>query len=141
MKKLLYVILLSVLLPLSLFSQNKWQSYRNQYGFWNKYQQKWEWESINYSNIDIYFGKTAIWMNDKSQSRYNVIEAEGETTGRTSDAQVAYKQYSWRTRDEKNRICRVSIVYYDDEEYDLLVTVMYDDACFRYYCLKNLSKF
>ncbi len=134
MKKTLLFIALFI--SLTSFSQNKWIYTRNQSGTWSKYSETWIWSEIKYSTIPINFGKTMIWMENKDESTYTDLESEGENKGVNDDG-VSWKDYSWTATDNRGRRCRVSIVVFNDPEYDLMFTVMYDGTCFRFYCKRT----
>lgn len=136
MKKILLMIALAI--SVSTFAQNKWISTRNQYGTWSTYYQKWNWEEMNYSEIPIFFGKTMIWMENKDQSTFRNLESQGESKG-VNDEGVSWKDYSWTAIDNRGRRCRVSLVVFNDPEYDLMFTIMYDGTCFRFYCKRTSS--
>jgi hypothetical protein len=135
MKRIILIIAFGMMC-LASFSQNKWLSTRNQSGTWSAYSQKWIWSEPNIATIPIFFGKTMIWMENKDETTFTDLESQEESKG-VNESGVSWKDYSWTATDNRGRRCRVSLVIFNDPEYDLMFTVMYDGTCFRFYCKRT----
>lgn len=130
MKKLLFCAML--LVSTTAFCQTQWSTYRNQTATWNTYTKKWDYGEINYSNITITFSKAFISMDNRAQSYYRITEDEGDKTGYT-DNYTHYQSHSWVALDNKDRKCIITVIKYDGDQYDIVVSVMYDDILFKYF--------
>lgn len=136
MKKLLFVFLLFI--SLESLSQTKFLSYVNQYSFWNKYTEKWDWEDLNYANIPINIGEKIIWLENKDKSMF-IINSVEPIRNRYSDDKRKYTELVWKVRDMKGRNCRIILLHFEDKSEDLVFAVMYDDVAFRFYIKPNSS--
>ena len=131
MKKLLFLTLL-FLISFATFSQNRYTSTYNQLGYWNKVTEKWDWEDIKYATIPITFNKNVVTFENKASSKYIITSDQTKRTGVNSDGD-SYTRYSWFVKDNSNRRCTLNITILESDEYDPIISIMYDDVCIRYY--------
>lgn len=87
---------------------------------------------MNYSDIIITFNKNSVSMDNRSQSYFRIYKDDGDDTGFTEDG-TRYNSHSWRAYDKSDKRCILTMINYQNPEYDLTFTVMYDDVVFRYY--------
>lgn len=142
MKKLLFAIAFAFI-ALTSFSQDvEWLSYRNETGFWNTYTKKWDWQPMNQSRIPIHFIGMEIRLTNKDKSVYTLTISEG-TKDEYDKEGVKRRVSTWFAYDKNNRKCKIRVTKFYSDEYDpLVLTVIYDDVCFRFYCMDDtIDKF
>jgi hypothetical protein len=139
MKKILLFALLFV--STVAFSQTQRVSTRNEIGEWSEITKKWFYGDMNYASITITFGKNYVSMDNRAESYYQIFEDQGEDNG-TNRQGISYTSHSWRAYDKSGRKCILSMIRYNNDTYENLFTVMYDDVIFRYYySIKSTDKF
>lgn len=129
MKKiiLLFVLMLSI----------KAYSQENEIGTWNEYSEKWVWGEIKEATIPVYISKSGIRLENKSKSYFRTYSDDGEKTTYTKDY-VKVTSHSWLSLDNDDKRCRLTMSFMNSEKYaPLVITIMYDDVCIRYYCRKK----
>jgi len=125
MKKVLLLFVFSIM-AISGFSQLIVRTYKNQSGIYDEYFRKWRFDEEKYSNISIVVEKGYFQFDDKAHSLYRIVESEGEKVEDT------YKQTTWKCKDENNLDCKVQIIHYFEEKYNL-IAVIYGKICYIYY--------
>lgn len=138
MKKILLIICLIASIPV--FSQSTdWVSYRNSIAEWSDYSEKWIWSEIKYANIPVILNKSVIRLENKSESYYTTYQDLGEKVTYTKDVpKVKITTHSWLAIDKDGKRCRVSMAFFESEDYDpLTITIQYDDIALRFYCKKK----
>ena len=119
MKKI-FLIFILIVTSKGFYSQTTEKVTHSEIGCWNEKNSKWEWDSIQESELIITFDKSIISINNLLCSKYE-----------TSRGSSKYKNLvTWEATDENSIPCHVSLEFIDD--YSILI-ILYDELCFRYY--------
>lgn len=119
MKKLLLILFL--LFTVNSYSQTLIQAFAAQIGHWNKKTSKYNWQTIEETNITFRIQSGFIFVTDKNNSVYELITLESK-----SDTQGI-----WSALDELKEECTIMINYPEDD--DNILVVIYDTFCIKYY--------
>lgn len=140
MKKLLLIIFLIAATP-SFSQTTNWVSYRNSYAEWSEYSEKWVWSEIKFANIPVIISKSGIKLENKNQSSFRTYDDLGEKVTYTDNVpRVKITTHSWLAYDKDGKRCKLSMAFFDSDEYDpMTINVQYDEIVFRFYCKKRTS--
>jgi hypothetical protein len=144
--KRVIVVLISILISIAAKTQSvRFLSTHNDIGRWNQQTERWVFTEDNIADIPILFGETTIQLENQDGSLFVVQSDRGTVTGKLeSDPRITYKAYTWLVRDRRDKSCVASIVSYSRQDMDMMLSIMYDDYCFRFYIPKSgggLDKF
>jgi len=123
MKKLILVVILFI--SFTGISQNIFESEYVQIGTWSKIKRDYKWKDPVKARIGFLFQQNVIIANDEARSIYNIV---GSPEIDEEDGTVYWDAY-----DEQERKCIV--MFYNQDSY-LIFSVIYQDYCFKYYCIE-----
>ena len=135
MKKVIFLLIV-IFTVLQSSAQTSYVSTYNQTGEYSTIFEKWNWSDLNRSVIPIKITKSFIEFENQAKSKFTIIEDKGEDVGQNS-AGLRYKGHNWIAIDHKYRKCYVLMTHYFDDDYDNVLTIMYEDLAFRYYIPKK----
>lgn len=131
MRKLILFLLLFV--SIQSFSQLKLVSTITQYAFWRDYSKIWEWSKPNYTTVPIYITKEVIWMENKSRTRFTIKKSYDIKPRRRNEDGILYDELSWDAVDNAGRKCKLLLLFYLNNDNNVVFAVMYDDVAFKFH--------
>jgi len=124
MKKLILLVILFI--SFTGISQNILESEYVQIGTWSKRQRDYTWQDPVKAHISFLFQQNVIIVDDEARSTYSLL---GSPEIDEEDGTVYWDAY-----DEQERKCIV--MFYDQDSY-LIISIIYRDYCFKYYCIEK----
>lgn len=123
----MFLLLLMMSSAISSYSQTIIKTYKNMYGTWNRYKNKYDLQETHEARINFSAYETYISANDESNSIYRVVKKtnDGPTEGG--------KMLTFQCLDERNRVCHFTYMNYDDPDRSDTIMIMYDAFVYVYF--------
>ena len=128
MKKIM--LLLIVMMSsgaISLYSQTIIKTYKNVYGTWNRYKNKYDLQTTREAKINFSVYETYISASDESNSIYRPLKKTND--GPTEDGRML----TYECLDERNRVCHFTYMNYDNPDRSDTIMIIYDAFVYVYF--------